>query len=139
MSAELAEFYDFSDMPEKRFDGTEQILTTFTAYVTVKEASESPVAQTISSLPVRYFSGGGRYGLFPAPELSATLLPDTAVTVGEFNQWQGLAIDYYNPMVDAELSEGYDIQAGYTVSIPLTDYEGRNPQRNSDDSSAKGV
>lgn len=60
----------------------------------------------------------------PAPELSATFTPDTAVTVGEFNQWQGLAIDYYNPMVDAELSEGYDVQAGYTVSIPLENYEG---------------
>ena len=46
------------------------------------------------------------------------------MTVGEFNEYQGLAIDYYYPMIDAELSEGYDIQAGYTVSIPLTDYDG---------------
>lgn len=74
-------------------------------------------------LPVRVLEeGDAEYS--PAPELSATFTPDTAVTVGEFNEWQGLAIDYYNPMVDAQLSEGYDIQAGYTVSIPLTDYEG---------------
>jgi len=46
------------------------------------------------------------------------------VTAGKFNEYQGLAIDYYNPMVDAEPSEGYDIQAGYTVSIPLENYEG---------------
>ncbi len=75
----------------------------------------------------------------PAPDLTAAFTPDTVVTVGEFNEWQGLAIDYYYPMVDAELSEGYDIQAGYTVSIPLTGYAGRNPQRNADDSSAPGV
>ena len=74
-------------------------------------------------LPVRVLEeGDAEYS--PAPELSATFTPDTAVTVGEFNEFQGLAIDYYNPMVDAQLSQGYDIQAGYTVSIPLTDYEG---------------
>ena len=44
------------------------------------------------------------------------------MTAGEFNEFQGLAIDYYYPMIDAQPSEGYDIQAEYTVSIPLTDY-----------------
>lgn len=82
----------------------------------------APVSDPID-LPVRVLEEGD-IDYSPAPELSATFTPDTAVTVGEFNQWQGLAIDYYNPMVDAQLSEGYDIQAGYTVSIPLTDYEG---------------
>lgn len=87
------------------------------AYTATKTASESdPI-----DLPVRVLEEGD-IDYSPAPELSATFTPDTAVTVGEFNEWQGLAIDYYNPMVDAELSEGYDIQAGYTVSIPLTDY-----------------
>ena len=82
----------------------------------------TPASDPIT-LPVRVLEeGDAEYS--PAPELSATFTPDTAVTVGEFNEWQGLAIDYYNPMVDAQLSEGYDIQAGYTVSIPLTDYEG---------------
>ena len=82
----------------------------------------APVSDPIT-LPVRVLEEGDvDYSL--APELSATFTPDTAVTVGEFNEFQGLAIDYYYPMVDAELSEGYDIQAGYTVSIPLTDYEG---------------
>ena len=75
------------------------------------------------TLPVRVLEEGDvDYSL--APELSATFTPDTAVTVGEFNQWQGLAIDYYYPMVDAQLSEGYDIQAEYTVSIPLENYQG---------------
>ncbi|HIT33455.1 MAG TPA: LPXTG cell wall anchor domain-containing protein, partial [Candidatus Faecousia intestinigallinarum] len=122
LSAELAALYDFSDMPENGFDGTESNYP-FTAYVTVKEASEIPGSTDPIDLPVRMLEEGDM-DYSPAPELSATFTPDTAVTVGEFNQWQGLAIDYYNPMVDAELSEGYDIQAGYTVSIPLTDYEG---------------
>lgn len=74
-------------------------------------------------LPVRVLEGDD-VDYTPAPELSAAFTPDTAVTVGEFNEFQGLAIDYYYPMIDAELSEGYDIQAGYTVSIPLTGYAG---------------
>lgn len=86
-------------------------------------ATKITPASDPSTLPVRVLEeGDAEYS--PAPELSATFTPDTAVTVGEFNEFQGLAIDYYYPMVDAELSEGYDIQAGYTVSIPLTDYEG---------------
>ena len=79
------------------------------------------------ALPVRTLEEGD-IDYSPAPELSATFTPDTAVTVGEFNEWQGLAIDYYYPMVETEwyepVSEGYDIQAEYTVSIPLTDYAG---------------
>lgn len=94
-------------------------VTQIYAYTATKVASASdPI-----TLPVRVLEEGD-VDYSPAPELSATFTPDTAVTVGEFNEFQGLAIDYYYPMVDAELSEGYDIQAGYTVSIPLTDYEG---------------
>ena len=116
LSAELAALYDFSHMPETGFDN-------FTAYVTVKEESEIPGGSDSITLPVRVLEeGDAEYS--PAPELSATFTPDTAVTVGEFNEFQGLAIDYYYPMVDAQLSEGYDIQAGYTVSIPLENYQG---------------
>lgn len=94
-------------------------VTQIYAYTATKVASASdPI-----DLPVRVLEEGDT-DYSPAPELSATFTPDTAVAVGEFNEWQGLAIDYYYPMIDAELSEGYDIQAGYTVSIPLTDYEG---------------
>ena len=94
-------------------------VTQIYAYTATKAASVSnPI-----DLPVRVLEEGDM-DYSPAPELSATFTPDTAVTVGEFNEFQGLAIDYYYPMVDAQLSEGYDIQAGYTVSIPLTDYEG---------------
>lgn len=82
----------------------------------------APVSDPID-LPVRVLEEGDT-DYSPAPELSAAFTPDTAVAVGEFNEFQGLAIDYYYPMVDAELSEGYDIQAGYTVSIPLENYEG---------------
>lgn len=121
LSDDLAVLYDFSAMPEDGFQGDEW--NPYTAYVTVKEASDIPSSTDPIDLPVRVLEEGDM-DYSPAPELSATFTPDTAVTVGEFNQWQGLAIDYYNPMVDAELSEGYDIQAGYTVSIPLTDYEG---------------
>ena len=121
LSAELAARYDFSAMPEDGFQGDEW--NPYTAYVTVKEASDIPSSTDPIDLPVRVLEEGDM-DYSPAPELSAAFTPDTAVTVGEFNEWQGLAIDYYNPMVDAQLSEGYDIQAGYTVSIPLTDYEG---------------
>ena len=122
LSAELAALYDFSNMPENGFDGTESNYP-FTAYVTVQEASEIPGSTDPINLPVRVLEeGDAEYS--PAPELSATFTPDTAVTVGEFNEYQGLAIDYYYPMIDAELSEGYDIQAGYTVSIPLENYQG---------------
>ena len=119
LSDDLAVLYDFSAMPEDGFQGDEW--NPYTAYVTVKEASDIPSSTDPIDLPVRVLEEGDM-DYSPAPELSATFTPDTAVTVGEFNQWQGLAIDYYNPMVDAELSEGYDIQAEYTVSIPLTDY-----------------
>ena len=119
LSAELAARYDFSAMPEDGFQGDEW--NPYTAYVTVKEASDIPSSTDPIDLPVRVLEEGDTdYSL--VPELSATFTPDTAVTVGEFNEYQGLAIDYYYPMIDAELSEGYDIQAGYTVSIPLTDY-----------------
>ena len=94
-------------------------VTQIYAYTATKAAS---VSNSIS-LPVRTLEEGDK-DYVSRPDLTAAFTPDIAVTVGEFNQWQGLAIDYYNPMVDAELSEGYDIQAGYTVSIPLTDYEG---------------
>ena len=94
-------------------------VTQISAFTATKAAS---VSNSID-LPVRVLEEGDT-DYSPAPELSATFTPDTAVTVGEFNEFQGLAIDYYYPMVDAELSEGYDIQAGYTVSIPLENYEG---------------
>lgn len=89
------------------------------AFTATKAAS---VSNSIS-LPVRVLEEGDT-DYSTAPELSATFTPDTAVTVGGFNEWQGLAIDYYYPMIDAELSEGYDIQASYTVTIPLENYQG---------------
>lgn len=125
LSAELAARYDFSAMPEDGFQGDEW--NPYTAYVTVKEASDIPSSTDPIDLPVRVLEEGDT-DYSPAPELSAAFTPDTEVTVGEFNQWQGLAIDYYNPMAETEwyepVSEGYDIQAEYTVSIPLTGYAG---------------
>ena len=79
-------------------------VTQIYAFTATKAAS---VSNSIS-LPVWVLEEGDT-DYSPAPELSATFTPDTAVTVGEFNEYQGLAIDYYNPMVDAQLSEGYDI------------------------------
>ena len=121
LSDDLAVLYDFSAMPEDGFQGDEW--NPYTAYVTVKEASDIPSSTDPIDLPVRVLEEGDM-DYSPAPELSAAFTPDSAVAVGEFNEWQGLAIDYYYPMIDAELSEGYDIQAGYTVSIPLENYEG---------------
>lgn len=124
LSDDLAVLYDFSAMPEDGFQGDEW--NPYTAYVTVKEASDIPSSTDPIDLPVRVLEEGDT-DYSPAPELSATFTPDTEVTVGEFNQWQGLAIDYYNPMVETEwyepVSEGYDIQTEYTVSIPLENYE----------------
>ena len=94
-------------------------VTQISACTATKTAS---VSNSID-LPVRVLEEGDA-DYSPAPELSATFTPDSAVAVGKFNEFQGLAIDYYNPMVDAQLSEGYDVQAGYTVSIPLTGYAG---------------
>ena len=121
LSDDLAVLYDFSAMPEDGFQGDEW--NPYTAYVTVKEASDIPSSTDPIDLPVRALEEGDT-DYSPAPELSAAFTPDTAVTVGEFNEFQGLAIDYYYPMIDAQPSEGYDIQAGYTVSIPLENYEG---------------
>ena len=121
LSAELAARYDFSAMPEDGFQGDEW--NPYTAYVTVKEASDIPSSTDPIDLPVRVLEEGDM-DYSPAPELSATFMPDSAVTAGEFNEFQGLAIDYYYPMIDAQPSEGYDIQAGYTVSIPLENYQG---------------
>ncbi len=121
LSDDLAVLYDFSAMPEDGFQGDEW--NPYTAYVTVKEASDIPGSTDPIDLPVRVLEEGDT-DYSPAPELSATFTPNSAVTVGEFNEWQGLAVDYYYPMIDAQPSEGYDIQAGYTVSIPLENYEG---------------
>lgn len=125
LSDDLAVLYDFSAMPEDGFQGDEW--NPYTAYVTVKEASDIPSSTDPIALPVRVLEEGDT-DYSPAPELSAAFTPDTAVTVGEFNEWQGLAIDYYNPMAKTEwyepVSEGYDIQAGYTVSIPLENCQG---------------
>lgn len=121
LSDDLAVLYDFSAMPEDGFQGDEW--NPYTAYVTVKEASDIPSSTDPIDLPVRVLEEGDT-DYSSAPELSAAFTPDTAVTAGEFNEFQGLAIDYYYPMIDAQPSEGYDIQTEYTVSIPLTDYEG---------------
>lgn len=81
------------------------------------------------SLPVRTIEAetGGDY--VSRPEIDATFTPDTEVSVGEFStEYQGLAIDYYNPMSESAgldpVSEGYDIQVEYTVSVPLLNYDG---------------
>ena len=82
-----------------------------------------PDSSTDVDLPVRVLEGDD-VDYTPAPELSAAFTPDSAVTVGEFNAWQGLAIDYRkeDTEVYGPVSEGYDFQALYTVSIPLIGY-----------------
>ena len=123
LSAELAALYDFSAMPEDGFQGDEW--NPYTAYVTVKEASDIPSSTDPIDLPVRVLEEGDT-DYSPAPELSATFTPDSAVTVGEFNEFQGLAIDYRKEDTEkyGPVSEGYDFQAIYTVTIPLENYQG---------------
>ena len=76
------------------------------------------------TLPVRTLEEG-EMDYSAAPELTAAFIPDVAVSVGEFSEFQGLAIDYVNPMNPewyGPVSEGYDIQVEYTVGIPLEGY-----------------
>ena len=123
LSDDLAVLYDFSAMPEDGFQGDEW--NPYTAYVTVKEASDIPSSTDPIDLPVRVLEEGDT-DYSPAPELSATFTPDSAVTVGEFNEFQGLAIDYRKEDTEkyGPVSEGYDFQAIYTVTIPLENYQG---------------
>lgn len=123
LSAELAARYDFSAMPEDGFQGDEW--NPYTAYVTVKEASDIPSSTDPIDLPVRVLEEGDT-DYSPAPELSAAFTPDSAVTAGEFNEFQGLAIDYRKEDTEkyGPVSEGYDFQAIYTVTIPLENYRG---------------
>ena len=123
LSDDLAVLYDFSAMPEDGFQGDEW--NPYTAYVTVKEASDIPSSTDPIDLPVRVLEEGDM-DYSPAPELSATFTPDSAVTVGEFNEFQGLAIDYRKEDTEkyGPVSEGYDFQAIYTVTIPLENYQG---------------
>ena len=96
-------------------------VTQIYAYTATKTASESdPI-----DLPVRVLEEGDM-DYSPASGLSATFTPDTAVTVGDFNEYQGLAIDYRkeDTEVYGPVSEGYDFQALYTVTIPLENYQG---------------
>ena len=93
------------------------LVSQFSAYTVTKAAA---VSNSID-LPVQVLEeGAAEYT--PAPELSATFAPDTAVTVRKFSGAQGLAIDYCK--TDIPVSEGYDFQAIYTVSIPLWSYQG---------------
>ena len=70
LSDDLAVLYDFSAMPEDGFQGDEW--NPYTAYVTVKEASDIPGSSDSISLPVRTLEEGD-LDYSPAPELSATL------------------------------------------------------------------
>lgn len=83
--------------------------------------TKTATATNSIDLPVQVLEeGAAEYT--SAPELSATFAPDTAVTVREFSGAQGLSIDCC--MADIPVSEGYDFQAIYTVSIPLWNYQG---------------
>ena len=98
-------------------------------HVTQISACTATKAASVSDpidLPVRVLEEGDEGDYSPAPELSAAFTPDTAVIVGEFNAWQGLAIDYRkeDTEVYGPVSEGYDFQALYTVTIPLENYQG---------------
>lgn len=79
------------------------------------------------NLPVRVLEGEDT-DYSPASDLTATFTTDATVSIGEFNEYQGLAIDYRYPMEEMEwygpVSEGYDIQVEYNVSIPFENYEG---------------
>ena len=71
-------------------------------------------------LPVRTLEEGDT-DYVPASGLPAKFVPDVEVSAGEFGEYNGLAIDYLNPMENTgtygPVSGGYDIQAEYNLSI----------------------
>ena len=122
LSEELDALYDFSNMPDGGFgEGTQY---PFTVYVTVADG-ETPGDIVPITLPVRVLEKGDKEYIL-REELSATFTPDTAVSIGDFSEGQGLSIDYRFPMEEPEnfgtVSPGYDIQAKYIVTVPFEDY-----------------
>ena len=98
------------------------LVSQLSAYTVTKTM---PVSNFID-LPVQVLEEG-KAEFAPAPELSAAFTPDTAVTVGKLYEWQGLAINYRKKDAEAygPVSEGYDFQAIYDVTIPLENYQGK--------------
>lgn len=117
LSDDLAALYDFSSLPENRYEGWSN--------VTVVEEG-STVIEPIP-LPVRTLEEGDT-DYVPASGLPAKFVPDVEVSAREFGEYNGLAIDYLNPMENTgtygPVSGGYDIQAEYNLSIPLESFEG---------------
>ena len=98
-------------------------------FILVSQLSAYTVTKTVPvsnfiDLPVQVLEeGNAEYA--PAPQLSAAFTSDAAVTVGEFNERQGLAINYRKKDAEAygPVSDGYDFQAIYTVTFPLENYQ----------------
>ena len=70
LSDDLAVLYDFSAMPEDGFQGDEW--NPYTAYVTVKEASDIPSSTDPIDLPVRVLEEGDTDS-FPLPSFPQPL------------------------------------------------------------------
>ena len=117
LSDDLAALYDFSSLPENGYEGWSN--------VTVVEEGSTVI--TPIPLPVRTLEEGDT-DYVPASGLPAKFVPDVEVSAGEFGEYNGLAIDYLNPMENTgtygPVSGGYDIQAEYNLSIPLESFEG---------------
>ena len=117
LSDDLAALYDFSSLPENGYEGKSN----------VKVVEEGSTVIEPIPLPVRTLEEGDT-DYVPASGLPAKFVPDVEVFAGEFGEYNGLAIDYLNPMENTgtygPVSGGYDIQAEYNLSIPLESFEG---------------
>lgn len=117
LSDDLAALYDFSSLPENGYGG----------WSNVKVVEEGSTVIEPIPLPVRTLEEGDT-DYVPASGLPAKFVPDVEVSAGEFGEYNGLAIDYLNPMENTgtygPVSGGYDIQAEYNLSIPLESFEG---------------
>lgn len=115
LSDDLAALYDFSSLPENGYEG----------WSNVKVVEEGSTVIEPIPLPVRTLEEGDT-DYVPASGLPAKFVPDVEVSAGEFGEYNGLAIDYLNPMENTgtygPVSGGYDIQVEYNVTIPLVDY-----------------
>ena len=118
LSNDLAALYDFSpSLLENGYEGKSN----------VKVVEEGSTVIEPIPLPVRTLEEGDT-DYVPASGLPAKFVPDVEVSAGEFGEYNGLAIDYLNPMENTgtygPVSGGYDIQAEYNLSIPLESFEG---------------
>lgn len=87
------------------------------------QTSDKAVPFPPVTLPVSTIETAADENYVLRPGLTAAFTPNTAVTAGTLGEYDGLKIDYYNPMVNpTELDDGYTKLAEYHVQFPVAEY-----------------